>query len=334
MSTLLQLFRRVPRIPAVSASTERRFLLEALELSSATDLDRWTRSVMDWQEVLDIARRFAVSPVVGALMSRPSLRRRVPERVAEALRADYEGAAIQNRLLVRDLRQTAAALDAAGVPYVALKGAALITHHYDDPARRHLDDIDLLVREDDLDAVAAALGAAGYELDTTDYNRARHPLCMDSPSGTKVEVHIQLARGDTTMVWSRAETIDIDGQPVRIASATDLLYHLCHHVIVQHVEDPRFLPRHMVDLDALLGSVADYDPAEPSVRTSLELHGLLSRRRRSEVRTRMLSLLLFPSHHSLAPTGVSRTVSDGVAGKGVRVPSVRGVMKKIFFEIE
>jgi len=333
VADLLDLFRRVPRIPALSSSTERRFLLAALELAPGAEVTRWARSVLDWSEALEIARRYAVSQVVGSLMSRGDIRRHVPEPLAEAFRADYEAAAVQNQLIRRDLKTVAGLLDEAGLPYVALKGSVLITGHYSDPARRHVDDIDILVRPDDVPGVESALSAGGFTKVDGDFNRDRHPLCMMSPAETKVEVHVALARGDTSMVWARAERRDLDGVPVSMTAPTDLLYHLCHHVLVQHAEDPRFLPRHLGDLDALLPAVDDYDPSEPSVQASLTLLELARRRSSSEVRARMLALMLFPSHHTLAPTAMSARLRAAAGGAGIRRPRLRGARRKLFFEI-
>lgn len=64
----------------------------------------------------------------------------------------------------RRLLRAAAALEAAGVPYAVVGGhaIALWVSRVDDAAVRNTQDVDVLVRREDLDAVKHALQAAGF----------------------------------------------------------------------------------------------------------------------------------------------------------------------------
>src|SRR5277367_3480021 len=68
--------------------------------------------------------------------------------------------------LVRQrLLRATAALEAAGIPYAVAGGnaVALWVSRVDVAAVRNTSDVDLLVRRADLDAIRAALAAAGFE---------------------------------------------------------------------------------------------------------------------------------------------------------------------------
>ncbi|TWU00559.1 hypothetical protein Pla108_15110 [Botrimarina colliarenosi] len=66
---------------------------------------------------------------------------------------------------VRDrLKRAVAALEAAGVPYAVAGGNAVAAwvSRVDEAAVRNTQDVDILLRREDLDAAKAALGAAGF----------------------------------------------------------------------------------------------------------------------------------------------------------------------------
>lgn len=76
-------------------------------------------------------------------------------------------------------------LEAAGVPALPLKGAAVAETLYDSPAHRVMADVDVLVLGD-LDAALAALAAAGF----TQADQADHAVALVGPDGSIVlELH-------------------------------------------------------------------------------------------------------------------------------------------------
>ncbi len=62
------------------------------------------------------------------------------------------------------LRRATAALDAAGVPYAVIGGNAVAAwvSRVDESAVRNTQDVDILLRRDDLERATSALAAAGF----------------------------------------------------------------------------------------------------------------------------------------------------------------------------
>jgi hypothetical protein len=90
------------------------------------------------------------------------------------------------------LLRTAAALDAGGVPYAVIGGNAVAewVGRADPAAVRTTQDVDILIRKGDLDAVKAAMTAAGFEY----RHSSSIDMFLDGPSAkARDAVHIVLA---------------------------------------------------------------------------------------------------------------------------------------------
>jgi hypothetical protein len=97
------------------------------------------------------------------------------------------------------LHRLDAALAAAGLRAVILKGALFAERYYPRPSARATTDVDLLVEERDLDAAAAAIGHAGYEAvrDASEarFRREHHHLHFVHPRALPLELHFHAYRG-------------------------------------------------------------------------------------------------------------------------------------------
>lgn len=173
-------------------------------------------------------------------------------QLAASLQRDlYRSAA--RRLELNDLAGTLlAGLEAAGIPVIVLKGAVLGERAWRDPAHRPVDDVDLLVRRQDVRGVldiAHRLGLARVA--------ERHSLAFDLRFGAAVvltragedltrpslDVHWRLLEdwryGDSTSdwlgsAWARAEPTAFAGRPVLTLALPDLLVHLAAHLALHH----------------------------------------------------------------------------------------------------
>lgn len=110
----------------------------------------------NWEEVVRLAHRHRVEPLVGHGLTGAGLA--VPESLAALIEA-------QRAASLRDIGETlriAAALASAGITHRFLKGAALGVASYGSPLLKHSWDVDLLVLPRDAVAAAAVLAALDY----------------------------------------------------------------------------------------------------------------------------------------------------------------------------
>ena len=82
---------------------------------------------------------------------------------AVALERRHAGQVARSAIHWPEIDRVLAALQAAGIPFRLLKGAALALTVYDDPAERPMDDLDLLIPEGRVDEAVRILGTLGYE---------------------------------------------------------------------------------------------------------------------------------------------------------------------------
>ncbi len=135
----------------------------------------------------------------------------------------------------RELRQTLELLRAADVPVLLLKGEALLSGGYlPQDGRRTLIDSDVLVPADALPRVAEVLAAHGWRSKHSgiDPGAKRHAYTWVGPEGFELDVHVRLLpmpfkalRFDA--LAAHATTADLEGLPVRLPQATELLLHAC-----------------------------------------------------------------------------------------------------------
>lgn len=143
---------------------------------------------------------------------------------------------IRTRLLMRQAAQTIEQLSAEGLNPLLLKGAALIARGDTDAQTRYMSDFDLLVREEETEHAYALLMASGWrpaEPVTASLLSFRHAMAFH-----KGEFQCDLHWRPLWDAWDAkadhrlralAELHHLDGVPVSVPRAGDLLIHLIMH---------------------------------------------------------------------------------------------------------
>jgi hypothetical protein len=173
----------------------------------------------------------------------------LPSGVAESLALASRGAVLRHLQRHAVLRRLSQALDAAGVPFVVLKGAALAHLAYPSPALRSMGDIDLWTLPEHLDAASAAVLGAGMRyperlqsrMSAADRLEERSTRVFESDAGEVVlELHgvvqsmTAAAPGWSGDAWSRAVERDLGGVRARVPHPEDMLTHLAMHCSAHH----------------------------------------------------------------------------------------------------
>lgn len=126
--------------------------------------------------------------------------------------------------MVEDLlRRLARALDSAELPYMVVGGQAVLIHA--EPRLTQDIDLTLSVGPERADDVLAAIQSAGLKSLAPDRGFIERTFvvpCMDVDTGIRVDVILSNSEFEHRAV-SRAMTLDLGGQPVRFATAEDLV---------------------------------------------------------------------------------------------------------------
>jgi hypothetical protein len=216
----------------------------------------------EWGEVLELARRHGVVPLLHRRMKARYGELEVPGPVQVQLRDTYRATGIRNTRLFAQLNGVLRAFREAGIDVVALKGAHLAELVYEEVALRPMGDVDLLVRASDLRRATELLRSLGYasgegerqHQDPIDENLHLKP--MRKPGGLLIELHYAIAipermkDPDVEGIWSRVEPARIGGAEAFVLSPEDLLLHLCIHASLHHGFEVSLL--HLCDIPVVV----------------------------------------------------------------------------------
>jgi hypothetical protein len=196
--------------------------------------------VNDWAALCSAAAAHRLMPLAHSLIAASDC----PDDLKQASRRQVALLAAFGMAQEREHARALAALAAARVETIVLKGPALARTLYPKSALRGSGDLDVLVRQERwLDAHRALLGA-GYtcvqELEAPPPKVAEHKAYYHTQYLSKdrvhmVEVHYDLwwyglrpALGE--QYWQRSIPLEIGGVQTRMVSMEDMLLHLCVHL--------------------------------------------------------------------------------------------------------
>lgn len=228
-------------------------------------------SEAEWGEVLELARRHGVMPLLHRRLKDRYGDLGVPGPVQVQLRDMYRATGIRNTRLFAHLNGILMRFREEGIGVVALKGAHLAELVYEEVALRPMADVDLLLRASDLRRATQILRSLGYgsgvaegqgehgHQDPIDGNL--HLEAMRKPGGLLIELHYAIAipermrDSDVEGIWNRATPARIGGAEAFVLSPEDLLLHLCVHASLHHGFEVSLL--HLCDIPVVVDHFRD-----------------------------------------------------------------------------
>jgi len=246
---------------------------------------------LDWDAFLQLAVRHRVFPLAFKALA-PLAAETVPSSIWESLRIRSIANLAKNMTAGQELIRVAEALGREGVEAVAYKGPVLAEQAYGDVGLRHFNDLDLLIKDKDLETAAAVLHGLGYTPDLPGsplldkrYRRCLRDFAFRRPEGPcPVEVQWRLTQRyhplfrDMSGLWTGLNGVVLEKTTVRTLSLEDTLLVLCLHGLYHSWEHLQ-----------MVADVAQAAAAGPR----LEWPGLLeSARRQDGLRILLLGLLL------------------------------------------
>ena len=222
----------------------------------------------DWQTLWEVARAHRMESLLHARF-RDALPAGVPSWFRDQCKAAFDDASYGTIRVQRELLLIRRDLAAAGIGFVAMKGAYLAFFAYADPALRPVRDLDILVARNDAMAAYRALLARGLVPtveggDAEEVLKLKHqlPTLRSAETGMLVEVHHRAFHGEENDpdltgdpgFADRLVTRNLGGQSLCFMGAEDLLLHLIVHSVYDHRFDNG--PGIFADIAALLGTHA------------------------------------------------------------------------------
>ena len=262
-----------------SITTQLMALLRSAVADTAVETDLLgSASREELQKLYALAQKHDVAHLLGAAVEKNQLA--LDGEVAAALQKKTFTAVYRYEGLRYELERVCSVLDSAMIPYLPLKGSVLRAL-YPEPWMRTSCDIDILVREEHLDAAIACITE---QLGFTFGTRGAHDVSAFSPSGIHLELHFTLIESNVVGiadeplvdVWERVKPVA--GRSMH-EMPDDLFYyyHVAH--MAKHVMNGGCGVRPFLDLWILRHKVSFDDAKRASL---LERGGLLRFARTAE----------------------------------------------------
>jgi len=238
-----------------SSPEERLLTLAAridLEVRNRSSMEAILQNGVDWPKVMVHAKQFCIEPLLYRHLAMEDHSQYVPENVLLALKKAYQLQVMRNMRIQGCIHQILRVMNESNIPVILLKGAFLATHLYPDIALRPMNDIDLLLRQEDIPKARDLLISLGY--DPPEFKVCQSPfheqVCLNFPGEhlppivnrkiARIEIHSNLKeRKDRTLlldqIWRRSIEHTMEGYRFRGLNPEHQILYLCTH-LYQHIE--------------------------------------------------------------------------------------------------
>lgn len=201
-----------------------------------------------WDELLDLARRHGVTPLLHRALPASGLIPVAPDSLRTRLDEDRRATALANLRNYGEFRRIAQTLRDASIPAMALKGMHLAELVYRDISLRPMSDMDILVPRIEVERTIAALRSIEYGFDedvsgaaTGMFGTKCNIGLAHRRFGIWLEIHWTLAEpGDCYAppmdeIWRCAVPARLGDTDALVMSTEFLLLHVCAHLACNHV---------------------------------------------------------------------------------------------------
>ena len=228
------------------SEADRALILLTLANPSAAEVSQvaalFARAI-DWADLSAKVAHNDVAPIVHLNLTRHDLGAPVPGSLRDEWRARHETIRARNGARWQKAVELFSHLEAAGVPVIVLKGGRFAESVYGDVGYKKMNDLDLLVRFADLEAVQrtyrsldlvplALLDGADKVSEDKGYHLPAH---VSRDLTFVLGTHWNLCnpkhgyRFDRSRLWERSVELQFGGRTVRSLSPADVLHHLIVH---------------------------------------------------------------------------------------------------------
>jgi len=231
--------------PIIDISAQLLVLLNPLSTSETIAAILGSFNSEDWQNFCQYLESHSLANLLYARFQQMGLQVLVPPDAVGFLRENYLANAARNLLLLTHAAEVLAALQAEGIPVIGLKGLYLLENVYKDIGVRAMNDLDILVRHEDIPHTIETLQRLSYMPSTFFDGSApnqdvKHVPPMSLADGTTIEAHWSLLEEDEPFaidsrgLWQRARPARFAETDASALSVEDLILHLCIHAVYQH----------------------------------------------------------------------------------------------------
>lgn len=216
-----------------------------LEMSESelADIRLWLAGVENWPELIELANRNGVLPLIARNIAR-HFSDHVPSEVFQALKSFLRTHTLRNLVMTNRLIGVCNLLQDKGIKVVSFKGPVLAQLAYGNLLFRQFCDLDLLVRPSQFDEAVRIMTEGGYNLVETTGRLKRLWLAFTHKKDVTlycpndeipIELHWKLSGTHFSLpvrveeLERRLESVQIGGKALESLGFNDLFLYLCLH---------------------------------------------------------------------------------------------------------
>lgn len=197
---------------------------------------------LNWPYLLKISKQHSIAPLFYYNLQRMKLEEFLPNPTLQEYRRMYYGLGHQNIQYFSELNRILSLLEDLDIKAIVLKGAALAQLVWKNTALREMQDIDLLIREEDITKAVKRLPEFDYVYLTNkplaEWNRKekKHlPPIYNPNNGIVTELHHNILspqnhfQVNISELWSRAQAVKLGDINALILCPEDMIIHLSFH---------------------------------------------------------------------------------------------------------
>ena len=192
---------------------------------------------VNWDHLVSLAGSHGLVPQLTQVVSEAAWGASAPPPVIQQVRMLNAALRLRANALFGVLAHVLDGLEAANVQPIVLKGPALASTVYPDPALRMFSDLDVLCPEDQFAAAATVLVSQGYRAQAQSEREQDgfHVVYQREAGGAPIELHSDLLQlGLPTRciaaLWREGERFEMGGHPALMLGLEHQILHLCVHL--------------------------------------------------------------------------------------------------------
>lgn len=233
----------------LSLSSEDKLLLYCSRLSISEDIqckiEEILSNVLDWNYIIDCSIKQGISPLFYWNLKKINREKDMPSEVMKNLEKMYYSNLARNMLLYDELSKILTAFQKAGIDTIVLKGAFLAEEIYKNIGLRPMNDIDLLIKEEDLQKAKKELTELKYSAASIPQTKLHEQFqtiwkeelpFIHQDKKIVIEIHWDIEprrnhyKVNINKFWNNAKSVKIAGIETLTFAPEEILQHLCLHV--------------------------------------------------------------------------------------------------------
>lgn len=221
-------------------TVEQHQLLRAALLA---DVAAVRASLDAWKSRVDIEAIDAGSMRLLPLLYRNLTRLGIDDPLLPRLKGVYRQVWFRNQLILEHGVRALRALSAAAIPSLVLKGAALVSTAYAEPALRPMEDFDLLVPREQFPRAVHVLLADGWSFhpplpDPEPHFVFQHAIGFRRDGGGELDLHWSATGLPFDLDDTHTQPLRIGGEETHMLAPADQLLQICAHATLLNPHIP------------------------------------------------------------------------------------------------